>query len=121
LSFTLIAIIIACIGLFGLVSYATEQRFKEISIRKVLGASVFTIIKLLSIDFLKLVGIAFIIAAPIAWFIMSKWLESFAYHVGITVWVFLLAAFIALIIAIVTVSLQSTRAALLNPAKSINA
>jgi putative ABC transport system permease protein len=114
-----ITIIISCLGLFGLATYTAEQRTKEIGIRKVLGASVGTITLLLSKDFLKLVMIAFIIATPMAWYLMNQWLENFAYQIDISIWIFLLAGFLAIAIALLTVSYQSIKAALANPVKSL--
>jgi len=119
ITFALFAILIACLGLFGLVTYAAEQRTKEIGIRKVLGARVGTIVFLLSRDFTRLVLIASLIAFPLSWWAMSKWMESFAYRVGIGWWVFLIAGVLALGIALVTVSFQTIRAALANPVKSL--
>jgi len=118
-SFTIMAILISCLGLFGLAAFSAEQRSKEIGIRKVLGASVSGIISLLSMDFLKLVIISFIIATPIAWYGMSKWLQVFAYRVPITWWMFALAGIIALFIALFTVSFQAIKAAIANPVKSL--
>jgi putative ABC transport system permease protein len=115
----LVAIFIACLGLFGLAVFTSKQRVKEIGIRKVLGASVFNIAKLLSVDFLKLVLIAAIIAFPVAWFAMHKWLQDYAYRVNISLWVFALAGLTALLIAIVTVSFQAIKAAVANPVKSL--
>jgi putative ABC transport system permease protein len=117
--FSFLAIFIACMGLFGLASYATEKRTKEIGIRKVLGASVSGITALLSKDFLKLVGIGFLIATPIAWYAMHRWLQNFAYHIHIGIGVFLFAGLLAMIIALATVSWQSIRAALMNPVESL--
>ena len=117
--FTLLAIFIACIGAFGLVTYATEQRQKEIGIRKVLGASVPGIVALLSKDFLKLVFVALIVASPLAWYLMNSWLDDFAYRVDIQWWVFALAGALALLIAFLTVSFQSIRAAIANPVKAL--
>ncbi len=117
--FTALAIIIACLGLFGLAAYAAEQRTKEIGIRKILGASVSVIVKTLSIDFIRLVIISIVVATPIAWFLMNKWLQDFAYRINIQWWVLVLAGFAAVIIAIVTVSFQSIKAALANPVKSL--
>lgn len=117
--FTFIAIIIACLGLFGLSAFAAERRSKEIGIRKVLGASVPAIIGLLSKDFLKLVIVAFIIASPLAWWAMNKWLQGFAYQIKISWWMFAFAGIIALFIALVTVSFQAIRAAVANPVKSL--
>ncbi|RFZ94192.1 ABC transporter permease [Mucilaginibacter conchicola] len=119
LIFTILAISIACLGLFGLVTFTASQRVKEIGIRKVLGASVSNIVSLLSADLMRLVGIAIIISIPIAWFAMDKWLQDFAYKINIQWWVFLLAGVVASVIALVTVSTQSIRAALANPAKSL--
>jgi putative ABC transport system permease protein len=118
-SFAVLAIIIGCLGLFGLSAYTASQRIKEIGIRKVLGASVPDITKMLSKDFLKLVIIAVVIATPIAWWAMSKWLEDFAYRVNISWWIFAVAGALALIIAMLTVSLQAIKAAIANPIKSL--
>jgi putative ABC transport system permease protein len=118
-SFTLVAILISCLGLFGLAAFSAEQRNKEIGIRKVLGASVSGIVGLLSIDFLKLVIISFIIATPIAWYGMGKWLQAFAYRIPLSWWMFALAGTVAVIIALVTVSSQAIKAALMNPVKSL--
>jgi len=117
--FTLIAIFVSCLGLFGLAAFSAEQRNKEIGIRKVLGASVTGIVQLLSMDFLKLVFISIIIATPIAWYAMNKWLQDFVYRVSISWWMFVLAGAIAIIIAFVTVSFQSVKAAVANPVKSL--
>lgn len=118
-SSAVIAIFISCLGLLGLISLLTLQRTKEIGIRKVLGASVTNITGLLSVDFLKLVLIAVIVASPIAWLIMSKYLQNFAYRIDIQWWVFVLAAFMALLIAFITVSFQSIKAAMANPVESL--
>ncbi|CAN5467271.1 ABC transporter permease [soil metagenome] len=114
-----LTILVACLGLFGLATFTAEQRTKEIGIRKVLGASVAGVAMLISQDFLKLVLLAFVIASPIAWYVMSKWLEDFAYRIDITVWLFLIAAILAVLITIITVSFQSIKAALANPVKSL--
>lgn len=114
-----LAILLACLGLFGLVAYTTAQRTKEIGIRKVLGASVLGITALLSKDFLKLVLIAIVIASPIAWYAMNEWLKDFVYRMDIQWWVFGLAGVVAVGIALLTVSAQSIRAALMNPVKSL--
>jgi putative ABC transport system permease protein len=116
---SLLTIVIACLGLLGLVSFSVSQRVKEIGIRKVLGASVVSVTALLSKDFLKLVGIAFVIAAPIGWFAMHKWLQDFAFRISVPWWVFLLSGIIAFAIALVTISVQAIRAALANPVKSL--
>src|SRR6202042_156728 len=111
-AFTLIAICISCLGLFGLAAFSAEQRNKEIGIRKVLGASVTGIVQLLSKDFLKLVLIAIVIATPIAWIAMNKWLQDFQYRINISWWMFALAGVIAIAIAFFTVSFQSIKAAI---------
>lgn len=115
----LLAIFIAALGLLGLTIYAAEQRVKEIGIRKVLGASVGNIVLMLSKDFLKLVLVASVIAFPVAWFSMHKWLEDFAYRINISWWVFVLSALAAIIIAVVTISFQAIKAAMANPVKSL--
>lgn len=117
--FTGMAIFISCLGLFGLASYSAENRRKEIGIRKVLGASTFRLTALLSYDFISLVTIAFIIAAPLAWWAMNKWLQSFNYRVMLTWQMFGLAGLIAILIAILTVSSQAVKAAIANPIKSL--
>ena len=114
-----IAIFIACLGLFGLATFTAEQRTKEIGIRKVLGASVASIVALLSKDFLKPVLIAIVIASPIAWYAMNEWLADFAYKIDIGWWVFALAGVLAVGIALLTVGFQSVRAAMMNPVKSL--
>ncbi len=119
LNFAILAIIISCLGLLGLASYSTMQRTREIGIRKVLGASVGNIVNLLSKDFLRLVGIAVIIASPIAYFSMHKWLLDFAYRIPISWWIFVIAAVTATLIAIITVSFQAIKAAVSNPVKSL--
>ncbi|MXV51469.1 FtsX-like permease family protein [Pedobacter sp. HMF7647] len=119
ISFAAIAIFIACLGLFGLITYAAEQRTKEIGVRKVLGASISNIVLLLSNDFLKLVAIAAIIAFPLAWYSMNLWLRDFAYRIDITWWVFALAGVLAFVIAFGTVSFQAIKAAVANPVKSL--
>jgi len=119
ISFTSLAIAIACLGLFGLAAYAAEQRNKEIGIRKVLGASVSTIVSMLSMDFIKLVIISILIASPVAWWAMNKWLQGFAYRVNIQWWILASAGLIAILIAFVTISFQSIRAAIANPVDSL--
>jgi putative ABC transport system permease protein len=113
------AIFIACLGLFGLVTYAAEQRTKEIGIRKVLGAKVGGIVTMLSKDFARLVLIAALVAFPVAWWAMNKWLQSFAYRITISWWVFVVAGITAIAIALITVSFQSIKAAIANPVKSL--
>ena len=120
-TFAVLAIIIACLGLFALSAFMAEQRSREIGIRKVLGATVSGITTLLSLDFIKLVALAILIASPIGWWAMNKWLQGFAYHQQMHWWVFALAGFIALVIALATVSFQSIKAALMNPVKSLKA
>ncbi|MBS9522804.1 ABC transporter permease [Litoribacter alkaliphilus] len=110
-----LAIVISVLGLFGLAAYSTEQRTKEIGIRKVMGASVTNIVTLLGRDFLKLVLIGFLLAIPIGWYGMSQWLENFAYSVGVSWWIFVVAGLVAFLVAAITVSSQSIRAALVNP------
>lgn len=119
ITFALLAILIACLGLFGLVTYAAQQRIKEIGIRKVLGASVSNIAGMLSTDFLKLIIISAIIAFPLAWWAMNKWLQGFAYRITISWWVFVVAGVLALLLALVTVSFQAIKAAIANPVKSL--
>lgn len=118
-SFTLVAILISCLGLFGLAAFSAEQRNKEIGIRKVLGASVTGIVQLLSQDFLKLVAISFIIATPLTWWGASQWLQAFAYQIPLSWWMFALAGIAALIIALLTVSTQAIKAAIANPVKAL--
>ena len=113
------AIFLACLGLLGLAALAAVNRTKEIGIRKVLGASLRGIVSLLSKDFVRLVAIAFVIAVPLAWYFMQRWLENFAYRIDIQIWVFLLVGVLALLIAFLTVGFQSIRAALANPVKSL--
>jgi ABC-type antimicrobial peptide transport system permease subunit len=117
--FAFLAIFISCLGLFGLVTFTAEQKTKEIGIRKVLGASVTGIVRMLSKDFLKLVLIAAVIAFPVAWWAMHKWLNDFAYRVDIGWWVFVVAGIAALLIALLTISFQSIKAAIANPVKSL--
>jgi len=116
---TVLAIIIACLGLFGLASVTTAQRTKEIGIRKVIGATVSNVTALLSKDFVKLVLLANLIAWPATWFIMNNWLENFAYRIYVSWWMFVLAGGLALVIALLTVSTQAIKAALTNPVKAL--
>jgi len=118
-SFAIIAIIISCLGLFGLATYTAQVKVKEIGIRKVLGASVANITRMLSKEFLILVGVSLIIASPIAWYAMSKWLENYVYRINVQWWMFALAGFAALIVTFATISFQAIRAALANPVKSL--
>jgi ABC-type antimicrobial peptide transport system permease subunit len=116
-----LAIFISCLGLFGLAAFMAEQRTKEIGIRKVLGAGLFTLWGLLSKDFLKLVALSLIIAIPLAWIGMSQWLQNYAYRTGIPWWIFAAAGAGMLLITLITVSFQSLRAAMMNPTKSLRA
>lgn len=120
-TFAVISIMIGCLGLFGLSAYTAEKRTKEIGVRKVLGASVLDIVTLLSKDFLRLIVIAIGVGSPIAWYIMHIWLKGFAYRIELPWWIFVLAGSIALLIALMTVSFQSVRAAVANPVKSLRA
>ena len=117
--FAVIAIFISALGLLGVAAFAAEQKVKEIGIRKVLGASLQQIVGLLSADFVKMVCIASIIAFPVAWWAMSKWLQTFAYRISLSWWLFAAAAGIALLIALVTVSFQAVKAAVANPVQSL--
>jgi putative ABC transport system permease protein len=119
--FASLAIIISCLGLFGLAAYTAERRVKEIGIRKVLGATVSGITRLLSKDFLQLVCISCIIAFPVAWWVMHNWLQHYAYRIEISWWIFVAAGFLAILIALITVSFQAIKAALANPVKSLKA
>jgi putative ABC transport system permease protein len=114
-----IAILIACLGLYAFIAYSTQQRTKEIGIRKVLGASLFNVLALLNKDLLKLLGIAFLLATPIAWYVVHRWLEDFAYRIGISWSFFAGAGLVTMLIALATVSFQSLKAALMNPAESL--
>ncbi|WP_217452113.1 ABC transporter permease [Mucilaginibacter humi] len=118
-TFTVIAIFVACMGLFGLVSYTIVQRTREIGIRKVLGASVNSILQLLYKDFALLVLAAFVVAAPIAWYAVHQWLNGYAFRIGISPLFFLLPFIVVLIIAFATVSWLSIKAALMNPVNSL--
>ena len=117
--FAILAIFISCLGLYGLSAFMTEQRFKEIGIRKVLGASVLKLVNMLSVDFLKLVVVAFLLAIPLAWYLSNKWLQDFAFHIEVHWWIFALAGAAVLFIAVSTVSFQSIKAANSNPIKSL--
>lgn len=119
LAFTILTICIACLGLFGLITFTVGQRVKEIGIRKVLGASVGSMVTLLTESLLKVVLISMLIAIPLSWLLMNKWLEDFAYRINLEWWIFALAAFISFIIAIVTLSFQAIKAAIANPVKSL--
>jgi putative ABC transport system permease protein len=117
--FSALAIFIACIGLMGLAAYSTQQRIREIGIRKILGASVSGIITMLSVDFLKLILWSVLLAFPLAWWGMHHWLQNFAYRVTLSWWIFILAGMLSVVIAMLTISFQAIRAALTNPVKSL--
>ena len=117
--FSILAIFIGCMGLFGISSYAAEQRTKEIGIRKVLGATVPNILRLLSREVLVLIAVSFVIAWPIAYYTLNRWLQNFAYRIDLDISIFIFAGLIALAIAMLTISFQSIRAALANPVKSL--
>jgi putative ABC transport system permease protein len=117
--FTAITIFVACLGLLGLAAYAAERRRKELGIRKVLGATVQGLVVLLSKDFIKLVVVSLVLASPVAWYFMNKWLESFAYRIHIAWWMFAVAAILAVMLALVTVSFQAVKAALSNPVQNL--
>ena len=117
--FAILAIFISCLGLFGMASFMAEQRIKEIGVRKVLGASVQNITTMLSKDFLKYVLIATLIAWPLAWFAVNRWLQDYAYRVNISWGIFVLAAVSAIVIALLTISFQAIKAAVANPVKSL--
>jgi putative ABC transport system permease protein len=119
INFAVLAIFISCLGLLGLSSYSTLQRTKEVGVRRVMGASVTGIVRLLSVDFLRLVGFAFLIAVPISWLVMNKWLEDFAYRITIGWGIFLGSGLIALVIAFATISYQAIKAAVASPVKSL--
>jgi putative ABC transport system permease protein len=119
LTFAILAIFLATLGLLGLISYIVIQRTKEIGIRKVLGASVSNILLLLSTDFIKLIVIALLVATPLAWYLMYHWLQAFAYRINVPWWVFLAAGSVAVAIALATVSIQTIKAAMTNPVKSL--
>ncbi|MBA4850882.1 ABC transporter permease [Emticicia sp. BO119] len=121
LYFSILSVLIACLGLYGLTSFATEQRTKEIGIRKVLGASIFSVTTLITKDFIRLVVIAIVVASPIAWYFMNKWLQDFSYKIDMEWWFFVVAGIVAVAIAILTVSYQAIKAALMNPVKSLKA
>jgi ABC-type antimicrobial peptide transport system permease subunit len=117
--FAFLAIFISCLGLLGLAMFTAEQRTKEIGIRKVLGASIVSLFSLLSKEFLMLVLVALIIATPLAWYMMYKWLEDYAYKTNISWWMFMIAGLVAIVITLFTVSFQAVKAALANPVKSL--
>jgi ABC-type antimicrobial peptide transport system permease subunit len=117
--FAFLAIFISCLGLLGLIIFTSEQRTKEVGIRKVLGANVSQIVTLLSKDFMKLIIIAIIVSTPVAYYFMSEWLQGFEYHIGIEWWMFAIAASGAILLAILTISFQAIKTARENPVKSL--
>lgn len=119
--FSILSIVISCLGLFGLATFATQRRIKEIGVRKVLGAGEVGIVAMLSKDFIQLVLVSLIIAFPVAWLAMNKWLQGFTYRINISWWVFAIAGFIAILIAFITVSFQAIKAAIANPVKTLRA
>ncbi|NBC03513.1 MAG: FtsX-like permease family protein, partial [Bacteroidetes bacterium] len=118
-AFTIIAIFIACLGLLGLSAYMAERRTQEIGIRKVMGATVPNILGLLSVEFLKLIGIAFLLAIPISWYFIQNWLQGFAYRTEISPMIFVFTALATIGIVLVTISWQTLKAAFMNPVRSI--
>ena len=118
-AFALMAIFISCLGLLGLTMFTTEQRTKEIGIRKILGAPLVSLFNLLSKELLILISIAIVIASPIAWYVMMDWLKGYAYKVDISIWIFILAGLLAIIVALITISFQTLKALLANPVKSL--
>jgi ABC-type antimicrobial peptide transport system permease subunit len=117
--FAALAICISCLGLFGLAAFTAERRTKEIGIRKVLGAGVMGLAGLLSAEFLKLIMLSSLLAFPVAWYAMHSWLQNYAYHITISWWVFLAAAGASILIALITISFQTIRAAIVNPIRSL--
>jgi ABC-type antimicrobial peptide transport system permease subunit len=117
--FALMAIIVSCLGLFGLAAFTAQKRQKEIGIRKVVGATVQNVVTMLSADFIKLIIVSIVIAMPVSWFFMNKWLEGFAYRTDISPWLFVLIGVLVIIIAFATISFQAIKAALMNPVKSL--
>src|SRR5262249_55648394 len=118
-TFTLLAIFISCLGIFGMASFVAEQRMKEIGVRKVLGASIFSLWQLLSKDFLAIVLLSFLIATPIAYYFVNHWLQNYEYRTNLSWWIFAAAGVGAMIITLLTVSFQSIKASLANPVKSL--
>jgi putative ABC transport system permease protein len=119
INFAVLAIFISCLGLLGLASYSTVLRTKEVGVRRVLGASVVGIVRLLSVEFLALVGIAILIAVPVGWYFMHRWLEDFAYKASLGWWIFAGSGLMAMVIAFATISYQAVRAAMVSPVNSL--
>jgi putative ABC transport system permease protein len=117
--FTIVSVLIASLGLFGLAAFLSAQRTKEIGIRKVMGASIQSIVLLLSKDFLRLVALAFVVAVPIGWYIMHHWLQDFAYRIPIEWWMFAIAGSLAFLIATFSIGYQSLKASVMNPVDSL--
>jgi ABC-type antimicrobial peptide transport system permease subunit len=117
--FAAIAIFLGCLGLYGLASYMAAQRIKEVGIRKVLGASIGSIVYLFSKEFVVLISIAFLIAAPIAWYFMNHWLLDYAFRINISWWIFVIGGFLSILVALATVSYRAVRAAVVNPVQSL--
>ena len=117
--FAFIAIFLSCLGLYGLASFMAVQRIKEVGIRKVLGATVSNIIYLFSKEFILLISIAFVIAAPVAWYFMHQWLQNYPFRIELSWWIFLTGGLISVIIALITVSFKAIKAAIANPVKSL--
>ena len=117
--FAFLAIFLSCLGLYGLASFMAVQRIKEVGIRKVLGATVGSIVFLFSKEFMVLVGIAFLLASPIAWYYMNQWLQDYSYRIEMSWWIFVAAGLLAILIALITVSYQAIKVALTNPVKSL--
>jgi putative ABC transport system permease protein len=119
INFAVLAMFISCLGLLGLSAYSVVQRTKEVGVRRVLGASVAGIVRLLSLEFLLLVGVAFLVATPVAWYLMHRWMENFAYKAGLGWWIFACAGVVAMVIAFGTISYQAVRAAMVSPVRSL--
>jgi putative ABC transport system permease protein len=117
--FALLAVAIACLGLFGLASFVTEQRTKEIGVRKVMGASVGSILWLLVLDFLKLLAVANLVALPLAWLGTYKWLQNYSFHIEASWWLFVLPSALVITVALLTVGYRTVKAALIDPVKSL--
>ncbi len=117
--FAVIAIFLSCLGLYGLASFMAVQRIKEVGIRKVLGATAGNIVYLFSKEFIMLISIAFVIAVPIAWYYMYKWLQNYPYRINMSWWIFIIGGIAAVIIALAAVSFQAIKAAIANPVKSL--